>query len=377
MPAGAPVIMLVAGEASGDLYGARLIRAFREKHPDAVFFGIGGDLMKDEGMELLYHIRETAIMGFVEVVKNYAFLKEMFATCEDAYRDRKTDAAVLIDYPGFNLRLAERIKEHGGRVLYYISPQVWAWGRHRIKNMRRHIDHLAVVFPFEEAFFAERDLPATFVGHPLLEILEHSERGSFLARWGLPPDRPLLALLPGSRKQEIERLLPAMLEGAQILADKHGCAVAVGAARQPDELYNRWLQDYPSVVLVRDDTHALMEHAHAAVVASGTATVETAWYETPMIVVYRASALNYAIGSRLVRVDHIAMVNILAGRRIVPELLQSDVTPEYISRYTHHYFNDAEYYENTRRELERVKEKMGTAGASERVAGLLDQLIQA
>lgn len=377
MPAGAPVIMLVAGEASGDLYGARLIRAFREKHPDAVFFGIGGDLMQEEGMELLYHIRETAIMGFVEVVKNYAFLKEMFGTCEDAYRERGADAVVLIDYPGFNLRLAERIKEHGGRVLYYISPQVWAWGRHRIKNMRRHIDHLAVVFPFEEDFFAERDLPATFVGHPLLEILEHSERGSFLERWELPADRPLLALLPGSREQEIERLLPAMLEGAQTLAEKHDCAVAVGAAGQPDALYEQWLSAYPSVVLVRGATHALMEHAHAAVVASGTATVETAWYGTPMVVVYRASALNYAIGRRLVRVDHIAMANILAGRRIVPELLQSDVTPAYIARYTEHYFTDTEYYENTRRELERVRDKLGTPGASQRVAGLLDELIQA
>lgn len=367
--------MLIAGEASGDQYGALLIRAFREKHPGAQFFGIGGDLMQEEGMELLSHIRDTAIMGFVEVVKHYPFLKELFRSCQDAYRDRHADAVVLIDYPGFNLRLAEKIREQGGRVLYYISPQVWAWGAHRLRKMRRIIDHLAVVFPFEESFFAGHGIPATFVGHPLLEILEHSDRDAFLAQWNLPADQPLLALLPGSRKQEIDRLLPAMLEAAEILTERHDCAVAVGAARQPDALYEQYLKDYPSVTLIRGATHALMQHAHSAVVASGTATVETAYYETPMVVVYRASPLNYAIGRRLIRVDDIAMVNILADKRIVPELLQSDVTPEYIARYMSHYFSDPAQYEQTRRELGRVKEKMGTVGASARVAELLAQLI--
>ncbi|MDT8323452.1 MAG: lipid-A-disaccharide synthase [Bacteroidota bacterium] len=375
MSSGPPVIMLIAGEASGDQYGARVIRAFRRRHPDAVFFGIGGDLMQAEGMELLYHIRDTAIMGFVEVVRHYPFLKEMFRSCQDAYRDRGARAAVLIDYPGFNLRLAEKVKEMGGRVLYYISPQVWAWGSHRAKKMKKLVDHLAVVFPFEEEIFTAHDIPTTFVGHPLLEILEHSDRREFLRSWQLPEDRPLLALLPGSRKQEIQRLLPAMLEAAAALREKTGCSVAVGAARQPDALYEKWMQAYPDIPLLRDATHALMQHAYAAVVASGTATVETAYYETPMVIVYRASTLNYQIGRHLVQVPNIGMANILAGKRIVPELLQSDVTPYYITSYTLHYFTDTAQYENTRQELRRVKEMMGTPGASERVAAILDELM--
>lgn len=375
MSSGAPVIMLIAGEASGDQYGARVIRAFRRRHPDAVFFGIGGDLMQAEGMELLYHIRDTAIMGFVEVVKHYPFLKEMFRDCQEAYRDRGARAAVLIDYPGFNLRLAEKVKEMGGRVLYYISPQVWAWGKNRAAKMKKLVDHLAVVFPFEEEIFTAHDIPTSFVGHPLLEILEHTDRGEFLQRWDLPGDRPLLALLPGSRKQEIQRLLPAMLEAADGLREKTGCSVAVGAARQPDELYRQHMGEYPDIPLLRDATHSLMQHAYAGIVASGTATVETAYYETPMVIVYRASALNYQIGRHLVTLPNIGMANILAGKRIVPELLQSDVTPYYITSYTLPYFTDAEHYEKTRQELHRVREMMGTPGASERVAAILDELM--
>ncbi len=375
MTAHAPVIMLVAGEASGDQYGARLIRAYRERHPDAVFYGIGGDLMQAEGMELLYHIRETAFMGFVEVVKNYPTIKEIFNRTLEAYSSRKADAVVLIDYPGFNMKLAGKVKELGGRVLYYISPQVWAWGKHRAKKMKSLVDHLAVVFPFEVDFFQDYDVPVTFVGHPLLEILERHDRAAFFAEWDLPDDLPLLALLPGSREQEIRRLLPAMLESAEILTERFECAVAVGAARQPDALYDEFMKEYPSIPLIRNATHALMEHAHAAVVASGTATVETAYYETPMVIVYRASTMNYLIGSRLIRVDNIGMANILAGKRIVPELLQKDVTPGYIARYATPYFRDEARYENTRHELRRVKESLGTPGASDRVAAILDGIL--
>lgn len=375
MNAHAPVILLVAGEASGDQYGARLIRAYRERHPDATFFGIGGDLMAGEGMELLYHIRDTAFMGFVEVFKNYPAIKEIFNRTLEAYSSRRADAVVLIDYPGFNLRLAGKIKERGGRVLYYISPQVWAWGKHRAKKMKSLVDHLAVVFPFEAEFFQEYDVPVTFVGHPLLEILQQHDGDAFRNTWGLPADTPILALLPGSREQEIRRLLPAMLESAEMLSERCACTAAVGAARQPDALYESLMRDYPSVPLIRDATHALMQHAHAAVVASGTATVETAFYETPMVIVYRASTLNYMIGSRLIRVDNIGMANILAGKRIVPELLQRDVSPGYITRFILPYFRDEERYENTRRELRQVRESLGSPGASGRVAALLDDVI--
>ena len=372
----APLIMIIAGEASGDLYGARLMHAYRSIHPDARFYGIGGDLMHEEGAELLYHISQTAIMGFVEVVKHYPFLKEMFAACERQYAERKPDAVVLIDYPGFNLRFAAKVKAAGGRVLYYISPQVWAWGKNRARKMVGLIDHLACVFPFEEELFNDIGIPTTFVGHPLAEILEQSDRAEFLSSQGLPADRPVLGLFPGSRAQEIHRLLPAMIEGAEMLRERLDCTVAIGAARLPDEMYAPYLRGVDDLHLIRGATHALMQHSHAAVVASGTATVETAWYLTPMVIVYRASWLNYQIGRHLVNVDHIGMVNILAGRRIVPELLQEEMRPDYICEYTLPYFTKEKEREETIEQLRRVRAMLGGSGASARTAEILDSLVR-
>ncbi|MFZ1729954.1 MAG: lipid-A-disaccharide synthase [Bacteroidota bacterium] len=371
-----PRIMIIAGEASGDLYGARLMRAFRLLHPEAEFFGIGGDLMREEGAELLYHISQTAIMGFVEVAKHYPFLKEMFANCEKQYAERGPDAVVLIDYPGFNLRFAKKVKEAGGRVLYYISPQVWAWGKNRAQKMVGLIDHLACVFPFEEKLFNDIGIPTTFVGHPLVEILENVDRAKFLSTHGLPTDKPILGLFPGSREQEVHRLLPAMLEGARHVRKRTDCTIAVGAARLPDSMYEPYLKNTHDVYLIRGATHGLMQHSHAAVVASGTATVETAWYETPMVIVYRASWLNYQIGKRLVNVDNIGMVNILAGHRIVPELLQADVRDAYIAQYIMPYFTDEKTRSATIENLRLVKKQMGSAGASQRTAEILANLIR-
>lgn len=372
----APQIMIIAGEASGDVYGARLMRAFRVLHPNARFFGVGGDLMKEEGAELLYHISQTAIMGFVEVAKHYPFLKEMFARCESTYLERRPDAVVLIDYPGFNLRFAKKVKAAGGRVLYYISPQVWAWGKNRAQKMVGLIDKLACVFPFEEQLFNDIGIPTTFVGHPLVEILESSERSAFLSAHGLPEGQPILGLFPGSREQEVQRLLPAMLEGARLVRRKTSCVIAIGAARLPDSSYAPHLRGISDVHIVRGATHGLMQHSHAAVVASGTATVETAWYETPMVIVYRASWLNYQIGKRLVNVDNIGMVNILAGHRIVPELLQNDVSASYIAQYILPYFTEEKRRNETIADLRKVRLQMGTAGASQRTAEMLAGLIR-
>lgn len=371
MSASAPRIMIIAGEASGDQYGARVIRALRKRAPDAEVFGIGGDLMAAEGMELLFHISQTAIMGFVEVAKHAGFLRRMFRTCREELERRRPDTVLLIDYPGFNLRFAKRVKEQGIRVLYYISPQVWAWGKGRAKKMKDLVDHLAVVFPFEEDIFRAAGVPVSFVGHPLLEILEHSDRDTFLAQHNLPADKPVLGLLPGSRKQEIDRLLPAMIAAADLIREDADCTPVIGAAQLPDEMYAQHLQGRTDIPLLRGATHALMQHSHAVIVASGTATVETAFYETPMVIVYRASFLNYQIGKRLINIDNIGMANILAGRRIVPELLQDDVNPRTIADYTLPYFTDPEHRAKTIAELKRVRESMGSPGASERVASLL------
>jgi lipid-A-disaccharide synthase len=371
-----PRIMIIAGEASGDQYGARVVRALKETHPGIECFGIGGNLMKAEGVDLLFHISQTAIMGFVEVAKNAAFLRGMFRRCREELAVRKPDVVLLIDYPGFNLRFAKRAREAGVKVLYYISPQVWAWGKGRTAKMRELVDHLAVVFPFEEQLFRDAGVPVSFVGHPLLEILEHSDRGAFCAAHALSPDAPILGLLPGSRQQEIDRLLPAMLDAATMLMKETGCQPAMGASQLPDSSYQRHLRGRTDIPLLRDATHALMQHSHAVLVASGTATVETAFYETPMVIVYRASFLNYQIGKRLIRIDSIGMANILAGKRIVPELLQDEVNAQNIVAHTLPYFSDPAHHADTVASLRRVRERMGTPGASHRVAEMVLEMVK-
>jgi len=375
MKAPAQRVMIIAGEASADQYGARVVRALRERAPDAQIFGIGGDLMAAEGVELLFHISQTAIMGFVEVAKNIVFLKRMLAECTAALRNRTPDIVLLIDYPGFNLRFAARARRAGVRVLYYISPQLWAWGKNRGTKMRKLVDQLAVVFPFEVQLYQRMNIPVSFVGHPLLEILEKHDREETLRKFDLPSDRPLLGLFPGSRKQEVDRLLPPMLEAAVSIRESSNCLPVIGAARLSDDVYRRHLSVHEDVPLLRNATHALMQHSRAAIVASGTATLETALYETPMLIVYKTSYLNYAIGKRLITIHDIGMVNILAGRRIVPELLQNEVTPENIAASILPLLADGEQRENTLRALRTVRHSLGSPGASERVAAMLLEMI--
>jgi lipid-A-disaccharide synthase len=371
-----PSVMIVAGEASGDQYGARLFSALRDAASGCSAFGIGGDRMQAEGAELLFHVRDTAIMGFVEVAARFPFLRRMFATCVRALDRRRPDVVVLIDYPGFNLRLARAAKRLGVPVLYYISPQVWAWGKNRAARMRRLVDRLCVVFPFEQAIFEAAGVPTTFVGHPLLEILPDVPRDRFLARHGLPDER-ILALLPGSREQEIDRILPVALDAAGRLRSRVPFRTVIGASSLPDSVYSRHLAVAPDAILLRDDTHGLMQHAHAAIVTSGTATVETAYYRTPMVIVYRTSRLNYAIGRQLANVEHIGMANILAGARVVPEFLQHEVKADNIAAAMFPLMTDEAERDAMRANLARVRESMGTPGASRRTAKAVLDLIAA
>jgi lipid-A-disaccharide synthase len=362
--------MIIAGEASGDAHGAGVVRELKRRNPDIEIFGIGGDKMKREGMELTYHVREMSFMGFVEVLKHLPLIRRVEHTLEGLLRSKRPDTLLLIDYPGFNLRFARIAKTYGIRVLYYISPQVWAWKKGRLRTMQTIVDKMLVILPFEKKIYEEHRIPVEFVGHPLLEEMHVDEsRDTFCSRLGIAPSRRLLALIPGSRTQEIESLLPIMLAAAALLRKKYELEIAVAAAPNiPLSLYRGMIPAGMPVVIAEHSTHAIMKHAHCAMVTSGTATLETGCFATPMVVVYKTSWITYWLARLVVRIKNIALVNIVAGKTVVPELIQHDATPEDVAGVIERYLTDEAFYTSVRGELASVMEKLGEAGASKKVA---------
>ena len=363
-------VMIIAGEASGDMHGAGVVRELKRHNPSMEIFGIGGDAMAREGMTLAYHVRELSFMGFVEVIQHLPLIRSVEKTLEQLLKLKKPEVVVLIDYPGFNLRFARTIKRYGIKVVYYISPQVWAWKKSRIKKMCTLIDKMLVVFPFEVTLYQKEKIPVVFVGHPLLEELHVTlSREEFCTRFGLDASKKIIALLPGSRKQEVSNLLSVMVRAAYVLREQHDVEIVVAVAPNLSlEFLQRHIPPNFSVTFVENATHELLHHAHSAIVASGTATLETACFETPMVVVYRTSWLTYLIARVIVHIKNIALVNIVAGKTIVPELIQHHATVQNLAASMNEYFLSDEKYIAVKKELAIVKERLGNAGASKNVA---------
>ncbi len=362
-------LLVVAGEASGDLHGSKLVARFRSLAPNVAVYGVGGERMRAAGVETVYASEDFAVVGFVEVLRHVPRLKRAMDHLTRLVRERGTRVAVLIDYPGFNLALARRLKALGVRVLYYVSPQVWAWGEGRVAKIARRVDRMVVVFAFEKDFYEERGVDSVFVGHPLLE-----EPGLVVAP---PPkddigDPPRLTLLPGSRRQEVARHLPPMLGAVDLLRrgiDRLDVSLVCAEGIDLSELVGMDALEAAGVsVRAPELRHDLMRDSSALLVSSGTATLEAACLGTPMVVLYRMSPLSYLIARTVVRIPDIALVNVVAGRRIVPELVQREVTPERLARETLPYLTDRELVRNLSRQLLEVRESLGAAGASERVA---------
>ena len=371
-------IMILAGEASGDLHGGKLVRALRRLQPEAEIFGIGGDDMETNGMELLYHVNQLAYVGFTEVARHYFFFRRVFYHLLDELKRRKPDIVVLIDYPGFNLRFAKRAKRLGAKTFYFIAPQVWAWGQGRAKKMADFIDRMGVIFDFEVPFFHQFGIRADFVGHPLLDGLTcQYAKEEFCTTFALDPSRPIVALLPGSRRQELENLLPPMLSGVERLRQKHpDIQVAISKAQTIDSKeLNRLVPPQIRAAVIEEATYDLMKHADAALVASGTATLETALFETPFAIVYRVSPLSYFIGKRLIKIDSIGLVNVVSGKKVIPEYIQHEVTPERLSSELERLLFDEGYRHQQREELKKVKARLGQPGAAERTAKLILEAI--
>ena len=363
-------VMMIAGEVSGDIHGAGVVRELKRRQPSIEIYGIGGEKMKREGMALTYHVSELSFMGFMEVLKHLPLIRSVERTLEQLLILKKPDVVVLIDYPGFNLRFARTAKKYGVKVVYYISPQVWAWKKGRVKKMRGVIDTMLVVFPFEEELYRKEGIDVRFVGHPLLEELSvEFTRDQFCKRFGIDPAKKILALIPGSRRQEVQNLFSVMARSAAVLQEKEKCEVVVGVAPNLHEkLFTMYAPPNVSFHFVENATHETMKYAELALVTSGTATLETACFETPMIVVYRTSWLTYWIARALVRVKNIGLVNIVAGKTMVPELIQHDVTVQKIVGLASALLKDDARRTMMKKDLSAVKGLLGSIGASANVA---------
>ena len=363
-------IMVIAGEVSGDMHGAGVVRELKRLQPSIDIFGIGGEKMKAEGMTLTYHVRELSFMGFAEVIRHLPLIRSVERTLEQLLIIKKPEVVLLIDYPGFNLRFARTAKRHGVNVVYYISPQVWAWKKGRVKKMPGIVDKMLVVFPFEEEIYRKEGVPVTFVGHPLLEELDTSfTRVQFCRRYGIDPSKKILALIPGSRRQEIRDLFSVMARSAGILRESDGVEVVVAVAPNlRRELFDFYRPPNAQLQYVENATHEVMKNADLAIVTSGTATLETGCLETPMIVVYRTSWLTYLVARLLVRVKNIGLVNIVAGRQIVPELIQGNATVRKIVETARELLNDEGLRSTMKKDLSAVRGLLGSKGASLNVA---------
>ena len=375
-----PTIFISAGEASGEQYGALLIDALQRQLAaagrTATFFGMGGPRMAAAGLECVVRAEDMAVMGLTEVVLHLPRIYREFKKLKQAIRQWPPSVAVLIDFPEIHFRLAKEFHRLGVPVVYFVSPQLWAWKKHRIKLVQKYIDRMLVIFPFEEPFYREQGVQAEFVGHPLAELPAQSiSRERFAAENGLDPAKIWIGLLPGSRPREIRDHLPTILQAAQELS--HGLefliplAPTLNAAQRQE--VQRLAQDRGEGLHLRfvDDARAALFHSRASVVASGTATVEAALVGNPFVVVYRVSAPTYAIAKRVVKVPHVAMANLIAGKRIVPELIQSDFTRANIVQEIERLIPDDEPRQSMMEELARTRgllQKQSDGGAIDRVA---------
>jgi lipid-A-disaccharide synthase len=365
---------LIAGEASGDLHASNLMQELRKTDPGAVFRCWGGDLMQAAGGVLVKHYRDLAYMGFLEVAMNIRTIMKNLSLCKEDILHFNPDVVILVDYPGFNLRIAEFAHRKGFKVIYYISPQVWAWKKSRIYGIRKNVDKMIVILPFEQEFYRRYDYPVDFTGHPLLDIVNrpsfYHDTDAFQAA-NLLSDKPIIALLPGSRKQEISRMLPMMVA----LAGRFpGYEFVIAGAPSIDPSFYRQVAGQDEPVILFGQTHELLRHAHAALVTSGTATLETALYGIPQVVCYRGGSVSYAIARRIVDVKFISLVNLVMDRQVVKELIQGDFNAKNLEKELDAILDEGNR-SRIKSEYDALRDKLGGEGAYRRAAIAIQQFL--
>lgn len=374
-------VMISAGEASGDLHAANLVKALRKLAPDTQFSGMGSDQLRAVGCNMLVDCSEIAVVGIWEVIVKYRTIKKALNQLIDALKASPPDLLILVDYQEFNFRLAEKAKAMGIKVLFYIGPQVWAWRSHRVHTMAKKIDHMAVLFPFEEKFYENAGVPCTFVGHPLVDETKPSRsKQACMHAFQLSEQQPVVGLFPGSRKSEIARVLPILLESAALLKqqkDNLQFILPMASTISMSDI-EPWLHKFPTLTVnvVRDNSYDVMQVCDAIMAASGTVTLEIAIMGIPNAIVYRIAPLSYWILKRMVKIKDIGLANIVAQERIVQEFIQQDAKPEAIANEISRLLDDKVYRATMIAELNKIKGKLGKEGGSHNVAKLALDMIQ-
>ncbi|MFN3693376.1 MAG: lipid-A-disaccharide synthase [Ignavibacterium sp.] len=371
-------VLVIAGEASGDLHGAALIKELKKLDSEINFYGIGGNKMKDSGVELIYHSDRMSFLGFAEVVKHLPFIRKVQSQLIEEVKIRKTNFAILIDYPGFNLSIAKKLKAIDVEIFYYISPQVWAWGKGRVKKIKKLVKKMFVVFPFEEKFYREKGVNAEFVGHPLVrELTEYQflSKEDLINKFALQTDKEILLLLPGSRKHEVKDILPQIYSAAKKISESFNMQIVVACASSVDESLIRELIADNAYKIISGYTYDLMRHSKLGIIKSGTSTLEAGLLNLPMIIVYKTSFLTYLIGKTLIKLKNIGIVNILLGKTLLPELIQHNVNSEKIFTEAKSILTDQNRYNSIKSGLNKLWDLLGNQNAAANTARKIIQHI--
>jgi lipid-A-disaccharide synthase len=364
---------IVAGERSGDLHGSNLVKAIRKRDSQAIFQGFGGDLMQTSGVKLSVHYRDMAFMGFISLATSLFKIFKYIKFCKNDILEFKPNAIILIDYGGFNLKIAQFAHAHGLKILYYIPPKVWAWYQSRAWKLKACVDRMFVILPFEKAFFKKYDFDVDYVGNPVLDaIKEFQPTADFTSRHQLDSNKKIVALLPGSRKIELKKIVPLMAEIAELNKDVQFVVAAVKTL--PSDLYLA-LKEKSNVKFVEEETYDLLTVANAAIVTSGTATLETGIFKVPQVVVYKTNFLEYSIANFLVQVEFISLVNLIAGKEVIREMIQTKAMSELVNAELKQLLHNSDYASVMKQEYENVYTILDTGSASENTAQLIDSYL--
>jgi len=359
---------MIAGEASGDLHASNLIKELRKKDTHADIRAWGGDLMEAQEAEVVKHYRELAFMGFAEVLLNLRTILSNISNCKNDILQYQPDLIILVDYPGFNLRIAKWAHEQGFKIAYYISPQIWAWKRNRVYKIKKYVNEMMVILPFEKEFYAKYQMDVSYVGHPLLDALPQASQDHKKFQKDHQLDaKPIIALLPGSRKQEISKMLSIMMTQIPLFPNYQ---FVIAAAPSIHDSFYADIIGHQKVKIIKDKTHRLLQHTHAALVTSGTATLETALIGVPEVVCYKGNRISYEIAKRIVNINYISLVNLIMDREVVKELIQNELTHQNLQQELTKIL-DGPSREQMLIEFQKLKEKLGSGGASKRAAEIV------